>query len=227
MSYESPHRHFHFTLGPVQGFVAQARRTRDFWVGSFLISYLAGVAMKEVIAQEGTICFPEPDEHFLGWLDGSVRNDGEEPQQGAIPNCFRASVPNGFKPSRVKKAVKTAWRELVERVWESDLKGYAGEESRKIWEEQVNGFWEISWVLTEDEKASDLLDRRKNWRTHFPRPQAGVKCMMMAGWQELSGAARPGEEKLQTFWRELRKHIRDGETDLRENEHLCAIAFVK
>ena len=22
---------FHFTLGPVQGFVAQARRTRDFW----------------------------------------------------------------------------------------------------------------------------------------------------------------------------------------------------
>lgn len=28
---------FHFTLGPVQGFVAQARRTRDFWAGSFLL----------------------------------------------------------------------------------------------------------------------------------------------------------------------------------------------
>ncbi len=34
-----------FTLGPVQGFVAQARRTRDFWAGSFLLSYLTGKAM--------------------------------------------------------------------------------------------------------------------------------------------------------------------------------------
>jgi CRISPR-associated protein Cmr2 len=35
----------HFSLGPVQGFVAQARRTRDFWAGSFILSYLAGQAM--------------------------------------------------------------------------------------------------------------------------------------------------------------------------------------
>ncbi|MEZ5479145.1 MAG: type III-B CRISPR-associated protein Cas10/Cmr2 [Thiolinea sp.] len=30
--------YFHFTLGPVQSFVAQARRTRDFWAGSFILS---------------------------------------------------------------------------------------------------------------------------------------------------------------------------------------------
>ena len=34
-------KYFHFTLGPVQSFVAQARRTRDFWAGSFLLSWLA------------------------------------------------------------------------------------------------------------------------------------------------------------------------------------------
>ena len=44
----------HFTLGPVQGFVSQARRTRDLWAGSFLLSYLSGHAMKAVLDAEGT-----------------------------------------------------------------------------------------------------------------------------------------------------------------------------
>jgi len=38
----------HFALGPVQGFVAQARRTRDLWSGSFILSYLSGCAMNAV-----------------------------------------------------------------------------------------------------------------------------------------------------------------------------------
>ena len=39
----------HFTLGPVQSFVAEARRLRDFWAGSFLLSWLSGQAMRAVI----------------------------------------------------------------------------------------------------------------------------------------------------------------------------------
>ena len=47
--------YFHFTLGPVQGFVSQARRTRDFWAGSFILSWLAAVAIKAVQHQKGDI----------------------------------------------------------------------------------------------------------------------------------------------------------------------------
>lgn len=43
---ETADQYFHITLGPVQGFVSQARRTRDFWAGSFLLSWLAAVAIK-------------------------------------------------------------------------------------------------------------------------------------------------------------------------------------
>ena len=57
--------YFHFTLGPVQGFVAQARRTRDFWAGSFLLSWLAGVAICAVEKQGGEIIFPIPNQNFL------------------------------------------------------------------------------------------------------------------------------------------------------------------
>ena len=67
----SEQKHFQFTLGPVQGFVAQARRTRDFWAGSFILSWLSGVAMRAVQAQDGTIIFPVPGQDYLSWIDGS------------------------------------------------------------------------------------------------------------------------------------------------------------
>lgn len=49
---------FHFTFGPVQGFVAHARRTRDLWGGSSLLSYLAGHAMVTVAENDGGILIP-------------------------------------------------------------------------------------------------------------------------------------------------------------------------
>ncbi|MGI6709155.1 MAG: type III-B CRISPR-associated protein Cas10/Cmr2 [Dethiobacteria bacterium] len=42
-----------FSIGPVQGFIARARKTRDFWAGSFLLSYLAGQAMAVILENEG------------------------------------------------------------------------------------------------------------------------------------------------------------------------------
>jgi CRISPR-associated protein Cmr2 len=61
-------KYFHFTLGPVQGFVSQARRTRDFWAGSFLLSWLSGVAMAATEQMGGTITFPIPAEGYLDWI---------------------------------------------------------------------------------------------------------------------------------------------------------------
>jgi CRISPR-associated protein Cmr2 len=129
----------------VQGLVAQARRTRDFWAGSFLLSYLAGVAMREVIEQAGdqAIVFPIPDDNYLRWIDGGIKH-GAAPKHGGIPNRFMAKVTAEFQPSKVEKAVKTAWRQLAERVWERDF-GPAFEDSvtRKIWRNKstASGIW--------------------------------------------------------------------------------------
>ena len=62
--------HFHFSIGPVQGFLAQARRTRDFWAGSFLLSWLSGVAMLAVQKQHGTFVFRRPPDDYLEWDRG-------------------------------------------------------------------------------------------------------------------------------------------------------------
>lgn len=223
--------YFHFTLGPVQAFVAQARRTRDFWAGSFLLSWVASVAMQEVKAQGGEVKFPLPDDSYLDYLTGAATDWENAPKQGSIPNRFKAlkaKVPADFDPEKVTKAVREAWWELAELIWEEDF-NWAGvnSQTREIWQRQVTGFWDMSWVLTEDEEASNLLDRRKNWRSYMAPEEPGVSCMMMDGWQELSGMAWPGVE-LNTFWKDLRKRNVIGlKTDLREQEYLCAIGWIK
>lgn len=215
---------FHFTLGPVQGFVAQARRTRDFWAGSFLLSWLAGTAMQAVKQQGGEINFPSPDEDYLGWLTGE-RTGRHGPHQGCIPNRFKAiqcRVPGDFDPVRVEQSVRDAWRALAESVWTQDLMPHdPSAATRTIWERQVDGFWDITWALGED---NSLLDQRKNWRIHMPPEESGLKCSMMAGWQELSGATHPGDTQLKTFWTPFRQNF---PRDFDDDEQLCAIAFVK
>lgn len=227
-------QHFHFTLGPVQGFVAQARRTRDFWAGSFLLSWLSGVAMAEIRRQGGEIDFPSPAEGYLDWI---TTGDGptEAPRQGGIPNRFKAvsaRVPQSFNGKLLADTVRAAWCALADHVWAGDqLDAIALPATREIWQRQHTGFWEISWIQTADENASVLLDQRKNWRNHFPVAEAGVKCMVMDGWQELSGAERPANKALSAtlgFWYTLRASGVAGiTTDLAEGEHLCALAYVK
>jgi CRISPR-associated protein Cmr2 len=225
-------KYFHFTLGPVQGFVAQARRTRDFWAGSFLLSWLSGVAMVAVRQQKGVIEFPTPPAHYLDWIEG--RGHAAPPRQGSIPNRFksmRAEVPAEFDGQRVVSAVREAWQALAQHVWTRDQLDRAaaqGQASRAIWERQNATFWDMSWALTDDASETSLLDQRKNWRSHgFTQTEGGVKCMVMDGWQELSGALRPGREG-QAFWSALRRSGIPGiQTDLGEAEQLCALAYIK
>jgi CRISPR-associated protein Cmr2 len=220
-------KHFHFTIGPVQGFVAQARRTRDFWAGSFLLSWLSGIAMAEVQRQNGKIDFPVPPDGYLGWIT-TGKGAGNGPRQGAIPNRFKAmqaEVPADFDGARVASCVREAWVKLAEHVWKSDnLDDVASPLTREIWDRQNKGFWDISWIIADDESDSSLMDQRKNWRSHHAKQgEPGVKCMVMEGWQELSGSTHPGREG-KAFWQKASKGKL---TDLREGEQLCALAYVK
>ena len=80
--------YFHFTLGPVQAFVAQARRTRDFWAGSFLLSWVASVAMQEVKAQGGEVKFPLPDDSYLDYLTGAATDWEKAPKQSSKTGLY-------------------------------------------------------------------------------------------------------------------------------------------
>ena len=148
--------HFHFTIGPVQSFVAQARRTRDFWAGSFLLSWLTGVAMNATLAQQGSkLVFPMPDEAFLNAITGKGDN---KPTQGTLPNRFKAGVPADFNGAAVIESLKSAWFELANTVYTADIAKHANPHTKAIWDRQVASFFEMSWAISESNSTLPVID---------------------------------------------------------------------
>ncbi|VVB63950.1 CRISPR-associated protein [uncultured archaeon] len=47
------------SIGPVQDFIAAARRTRDLWFGSHLLSEISKAAAKEITKSGGLLIFPD------------------------------------------------------------------------------------------------------------------------------------------------------------------------
>ena len=230
-------RILHVSIGPVQSFVAQARRTRDLWAGSFLLSWLAGQFMTAVLRQGGRILFPvvgteeRPEDPMLAAILRPLKQHDPVPRIGTLPNRFKASVTEAFEPEAAADLTRRKWQSLTESVWRRFLGDTEdqGRDTRTIWNRQVNGFWDIQWVIGDDpEDGSDAawLDARKNWRSHWPSLESGDHCTSMGEWQELSGFIRSREWRRQdAFWNALQHKV--GRLDLRDGERLCAVALVK
>ncbi|OPY47070.1 MAG: CRISPR system Cmr subunit Cmr2 [Methanosaeta sp. PtaU1.Bin016] len=230
----------HFTIGPVQGFLAQARRTRDLWSGSFLLSYLSGCAMAEIINPDrkwdGKIIIPDVTEDpLLRWIEKVKKGekDSESPPRiGTLPNRFQAIATDPTNAAKAAvKCVKASWKTIADEVWRRYIESAAhefGSGTEKIWNRQINNFWEIYWTV------GDLssIEARKNWRFYDnwqkgrPTIEGGDHCTIMGEWQEISGYVRAKDSRRQDkFWDELRKNT--GGMDLLKGERLCSIALIK
>ena len=225
----------HFTLGPVQSFVEQARRTRDLWAGSFLLSYLSGQAMKAVIDAGGEIVFPavqaKNSEFQDELLKAIMSKPHNNPRVGSLPNRFKADVTNAedFEPEQCRIAVRNKWQEIAKAVWDEYIKDVANEQTEAVWNRQIETFWDMAWVMGDsDDPGEDgtWLDRRKNWRSHTVPEEGGDHCTLMGDWQELSGFVRPRHRKEQVaFWKVLSTRL--GALELGEYERLSAVALIK
>src|SRR4051812_16473962 len=87
-----------FWIGPVQDFIATARRSRDLWYGSWMLSELSRAAAKEVVRLSGSLIFPADTQRTI-----------------SIPNKILATVttdPKSFATA-IKAAVASRMDELV------------------------------------------------------------------------------------------------------------------
>lgn len=227
------------SLGPVQAFVVQSRRTRDLWGSSYLLSFLSARAIVAALRGEGRVLVrPQVDravEPLLRWIEAGA--GGPLPAIGSIPNHFVISI-DGESDDPVAVAVaaeaglRAAWMKICDAVWGAFVERTSakGTGTRAIWDRQVGGFWEFTWAAG-PQGGHGLLDRRKEWRTHRLPDEPGDKCTVMPELQELSGHLRArgpsAREAQDDFWAELRAARGLGPLDLRDNERLSAIALVK
>lgn len=230
-------------LGPVQGFIRQARRTRDLWAGSFLLSWLTGKAMAAVAGEGGRITFPALDGDVMWAALRSSPSDGRPPPRPAVatlPNQFTVDVDGQdgkALATAAVTAVKDAWEGLAKAVWDTFLERVeGGDGTREIWDRQIGTFWRVTWTIGDADAASG----RGHWRFPAPLPPAegGDHCAMMGDYQELSGhvRARGGAKAQDAFWNAVRgrvcveiykKEQPHGSLELGRSERLCAIALVK
>lgn len=220
------------SIGPVQGFVSQSRRTRDLWGSSYLLSFLSAHAIHGAEEAGGRIVRPlVEDDELYRWVKG--HREGNPPRVGSVPNHFVAEVDGNAADMahHARAAIMAAWRrvhEAVRRKFVTPVEA-SGSGTRNIWDRQVGAFWEIVWAAAPLSNDLGLLARRKHWRDHRPPDEPGDKCTVMHDLQELSGYVRstgkPSRENQDSFWQDLARHV--GPLDLRKNERLCAVALTK
>src|SRR5690606_32333631 len=108
----------YFTIGPVQTFVAQSRRTRDLWASSYLLSHLADLAMQAIEEVGGQIVLPYRDKQ-----DAVATQRAESgTQHGRWPNRFVAEVDQPKEAAlKAKAALDESWQKIAKAVWQRCL----------------------------------------------------------------------------------------------------------
>ena len=217
------------SIGPVQGFVSQSRRTRDVWGSSYLLAFLSAHAMHGAAQAGGSIVQPDvADDRLYLWVSGIPTS--EPPRIGTVPNHFVVEVRADARhlAEAAVGSLDAAWLRVCDAVWARFVEPacLAGNETQAIWDRQVGSFWEVSWTSGPWSDSGNLLARRKQWRSHSPPDEPGDQCTVMHDLQELSGHVRARQARQHDeFWRHVKRHL--GELDLRDNERLCAVALVK
>ncbi len=208
-----------FSLGPVQGFIAEARRLGDLDAGSRLLVRLAAAAGQAIQDCGGSLIFPDS----LG---------------GDVPNKLVARLPSDKVKNAAQasqQAVQEEWQKCanaarqhlmsngpaLDDVWES------------IWNRQVMAFWETYWVAAPEnddyhtayDAASRAFDAAKRTRAFSQVEEGGIK-------DSLSGrrsALRVRDMDARAYWAQVSKSPNITRAELRPGgrEHLDAIGTVK
>lgn len=213
------------SLGPVQDFIASARRCQDLWFGSWLLSDLARVTAEEVrksTHEEEPLIFP-------AGID--------EDDKPAVANKILAILPDGVRPNVVADAAKEAMEKrlgVVATVSFERIKGPFFH--RELAERQIDDLVELIWVAvpfevenhyaTARNQAESLLAARKNTRNWGPVPWhhlagEGVPKSSLDGIRE-SAIHEDAYNELRSKPEQLRKQY-----FVKKGERLCGVGLLK
>ncbi|MEO6890508.1 MAG: type III-B CRISPR-associated protein Cas10/Cmr2 [Ktedonobacteraceae bacterium] len=214
-----------FSLGPVQSFIAQARKTRDLWLGSFLLSALMQESMKHIHPH---LVFP-----YKPIIEKNIPD---------LPNKYIAifnDVDDAVKAARESEGnIKKSWQAICNEVWDEVLKKPAYSPiTRTQWDNQTNpaNVFEIFWVVVAGSadhykewlaETQLMFDRRKHLRDFKQQEESGEKSTISGLRAALRG---PGELRtdVQTFWYQVAQQQSAKDISGDGTERLDAIDTVK
>jgi len=203
-----------FSLGSVQTFIEQARKTRDLWLGSFLIAKLMEAAMHEVEQAQSEKPFVFPAKRTLNERYATL------PHKYVAIFDKLANAQAAVEQS--KRGMRKRWDTLRQDVWNGVIpEPYKNDETLKaIWREQGNldTCFDTFWVIVEGDPASsyniwlrhaeNALEARKRLKDFQFREEPGEKSTISGEREALHGQLndrQPMREQVKEFWRRLAK----------------------
>lgn len=153
-----------FHLGPVQPFIAQARKTRDLWVGSYLLSALMREALRDY---PGTLLFPALDAYPLHSPDHPGKDSVKDSVKDGVadlPNKFiaqHASIDGAKQAAeRTQRRIEETWENLATRVWNYLFPDERDAQLRAIWERQTSAsaLFEFYWAAVPYDEHDHVPD---------------------------------------------------------------------
>lgn len=212
-----------FSLGPVQTFIAQARKTRDLWLGSLLLSKLMEAAMEGI---QGDFIFPAtPRVH-------------DTPD---IPNKYVALFDDLGKAkaaaAQSERQIRERWETICTAIWNAILTNCDADE--RIWNRQTSfdTLFETFWVVVQGtpteyetwlDETQRVFDARKRLRDFAAQEEPGEKSAISGDREVLHGKEKDSES-IKAFWKKVATKSGRSQNDIDQegNEHLDSIDLIK
>jgi len=219
-------------IGPVQSWIAQARRTQDLFTGSRLLSTLAHYGLDAAIKQKARVVIPA--------VGDRLNREASYPNRFLLA-CSTEDVERVME--NVRDAINDGWSALAQDVHtylSTKLRNPEGELgiafNADIWHRQINDFLEVYMVHTpntddyqaDNERLNYLMNARKRIRHITAQGEPGYKCSITGEHEALHDqtSGNASLRDVRAFWDEVRQR-HPNKAEFNEGERLCAISTVK
>lgn len=179
-----------FSITPVQPFIAKARKLRDTWTASVILSYLSFVGIRTIMNRLGPdhIVYPSLHDQSLveSWIGEEFHLEHFLTENDVITQHNKdgksiASFPNKFvflcATSEVKE-ISTLIQDTIQVEWEriaGKVKNFlkkalnAGETFTNLFNHQISDYWQYSWASVkllelDDEKTLGTVLHPEKWK---------------------------------------------------------------
>jgi len=220
-------------IGPVQEFIASARRSRDLWFGSWLLSELSKTAAKTIVESHGK------DLDCLIFPKISSMTDLEENSEFNVVNKIVALVEN---PNELDKAISEAMQKRLEGIREvayQHIKGAFPKELRDKAEAQVRDLIEFFWAsikIENPDDANEYQNAREKVEYLFAARKATRNFTSTKAWSDYVPKSSLDGQRESVIHEDIYDDVRNGKMTkeqlrlqfgVREGERLCGVGLLK
>lgn len=180
-----------FSITPVQTFISKARKLRDMWTASVLLSYLSFIGIREVLKELGPdhIMYPSLHDQSLveEWISREYKLENFLPETddnlkklievsksiASFPNKFVflcASSQVETACAMIKTAIQDEWLRVAGNVRDFlREKSGADEIFSNLFDYQISDYWQYSWASSKlaslsDSNTLEQLIQKTKWK---------------------------------------------------------------